>query len=150
MAAPSFSRLARPNCSAVQSDALLTFLVPSLHPAKASPKTSISRFSTSQPHSYPRDGNKDRGLSALRRTGLRPRQTLSVRNEPLPQPVLDKAKRSKVEVDPDHGLWQFFNKEKRILALPEEDSSHGMLDSKTVHAMRNSRLMRFRRSGLDH
>jgi len=31
-----------------------------------------------------------------------------------------------VQVDEDHGLWQFFNKERRVLATPEEDNSHGL------------------------
>lgn len=46
-------------------------------------------------------------------------------SEPLPQPVLDPKRRSKVQVDPDHGLWGFFNREKQALTKPEEDHAHG-------------------------
>ena len=46
--------------------------------------------------------------------------------EPLPQPVLDPAKRSKIRVDENHGLWAFFNKEKRSLTKPEDENAHGL------------------------
>ena len=72
-----------------------------------------------------RDGNPDRGVSVLRRTGLRFSNGMSL--EPLPQPVLDPKRRSKVQVDPDHGLWGFFNRDKKALSTPEEDHAHGRL-----------------------
>lgn len=40
-------------------------------------------------------------------------------------PVLDPGRRSKVQVDDDHGLWQFFGEDRKLLTPPEEDSSHG-------------------------
>lgn len=40
-------------------------------------------------------------------------------------PVLDPGKRSKVQVDDDHGLWQFFGEDRKLLTPPEEDSLHG-------------------------
>jgi large subunit ribosomal protein L47 len=43
----------------------------------------------------------------------------------LPKPVLDPEQRSKVEVDPDHGLWEFFNEERTALSTPLELSNHG-------------------------
>lgn len=67
--------------------------------------------------------NRMRGVSALRSTGLR--QPLSVSKEPLPQPVLDPERRSKVPVDEEHGLWQFFNKQKTIFDTPEDHHAHG-------------------------
>jgi len=79
-------------------------------------------FSTS-PTLHPRDQNRNRGVSALRRTGLR--QPLSVSKEPLPVPQLDSSKRSKPIVDENHGLWGFFNKKKACLPTPEEDYAHG-------------------------
>lgn len=91
------------------------------------------QFSTSAANQYPRksvpkkrnrDNNPNRGVSALRRTGLK--NPVSMANEPLPQPVLDPKKRSKVQVDEDHGLWGFFNKGKTVLSTPEEDVAHGM------------------------
>ena len=45
---------------------------------------------------------------------------------PLPQPVLDPERRSKVETDPDHGLWGFFNRDKQALSTPIEDNAHGI------------------------
>ncbi|KAI9812848.1 MAG: 54S ribosomal protein L4 mitochondrial [Thelocarpon impressellum] len=44
---------------------------------------------------------------------------------PLPTPVLDPAKRSKVPVDEQHGLWGFFNAERTALNTPEQDFAHG-------------------------
>jgi large subunit ribosomal protein L47 len=31
----------------------------------------------------------------------------------------------RVETDPDHGLWEFFQDRKKVLNTPEEDSEHG-------------------------
>ncbi|MCJ1434637.1 54S ribosomal protein L4 mitochondrial [Xylographa pallens] len=45
--------------------------------------------------------------------------------EPLPQPVLDPARRSQVKVDENHGLWAFFNKAKKFLTTPEVEAAHG-------------------------
>ncbi|KAL8985516.1 MAG: hypothetical protein Q9177_004414 [Variospora cf. flavescens] len=70
-----------------------------------------------------RDNNPNRGVSALRRTGLRRRVEMS--RQPLPQPVLDPKKRSKVTVDPDHPLWGFFRENKKALNTPEEADAFG-------------------------
>lgn len=75
----------------------------------------------------------------MRRTGPRRRQVFSVERKDLPEPVFDKAKKSEVEVDPEHGLWQFFNKKKRILATPEEDAAHGEWNG--LHSKTNSNYM---------
>ncbi|KAI9883725.1 MAG: 54S ribosomal protein L4 mitochondrial [Watsoniomyces obsoletus] len=77
--------------------------------------------------------NRKRGVSALNRSG--PRQPLSVSKEPLPQPVLDPSKRAKFETDENHGLWGFFNKERKALSTPEEDHAHGR--SWAVEELRN-------------
>ena len=66
-----------------------------------------------------------RGVSALRRTG--PKIAFSVSKEPLPVPVLDSSKRSKVKVDDGHGLWGFFSKDKKPLVTPEAQAAHGKL-----------------------
>lgn len=61
----------------------------------------------------------------LRHTGLRPRQTLSVKKNKdfdLPKPV---AVEAKVQGDEDHGLWDFFPDDKRLLRTPAEESQHG-------------------------
>jgi large subunit ribosomal protein L47 len=95
----------------------LSFLVPSLH------SNQTFSFSTSPLKAYPRDNNRNRGVSTQRRTG--PRQPLSVSKDPLPTPVLDPKKRSKVVVDDDHGLWEFFHFKDKPLSTPEEDAGHG-------------------------
>ena len=73
---------------------------------------------------HKRDSNPDRGVSALRRTGLR--HPVSMSKVPLPQPVLDPKKR-KIEVAENHGLWGFFNTQKTVLSTPDEDSAHGQI-----------------------
>ena len=95
------------------------FLLPSLL-APIQQKTS---FSSTTSNLYPRDNNRERGVSTARRTGLR--QPLSVSKTPLPKPVLDPSKRSKVEVDEDHGLWDFFHSKEKPMNTPEEDDDHG-------------------------
>lgn len=74
-----------------------------------------------------RDGNPHRGESALRRTNLR--YPVGMSKQPLPQPVLDPNRRSKIQVDPDHGLWGFFNKDRKALTQQEGDLQTGMLRS---------------------
>lgn len=85
-----------------------------------------SHFSTSTPSCgrERRDGNPNRGLSALRRTGLR--HPIGMSKVPLPVPVLEPERRSKVTVDEKHGLWGFFNKGRTLLSTPEEEDAHGM------------------------
>ncbi|KAI9783503.1 MAG: 54S ribosomal protein L4 mitochondrial [Geoglossum umbratile] len=123
MSVRSIRQLTRPYCPSTLSETPPPFLVPSLSSAVASSLVRVSRFSTSQPQGFPRDRNPDRGVSAIRRTGTR--EPLSVSNLPLPKPVLDPSKRSKVQVDENHGLWQFFNKERTAISKPEDDYAHG-------------------------
>ena len=106
-----------------------TFLAPALASSRCGVQQ-ISGFSTSaascarhKAYKKRRDGNPNRGESALRRTGLRFKVGMS--KEELPQPVLDPSRRSKVQVDPNHGLWGFFNREKQALTKPEDDYAHG-------------------------
>lgn len=91
-----------------------------------------SSFATSSTAQYPRDMNRDRGVSTRRRTGLR--QPLSVSKTPLPQPVLDPARRSKYEVPEDHELWGFFHSKEKAINTPEEDYAFGR--SWTVEELR--------------
>jgi len=48
-----------------------------------------------------------------------------VSKEPLPKPLLDPSRRSKLNVDENHGLWGFFNTQREALSTPEQDDSHG-------------------------
>lgn len=96
-----------------------SFLLPSL----LVPTQQSSPFSSTTKPLYPRDNNRERGVSTQRRTG--PRQPLSVSKTPLPKPVLDASARSQVPVDEDHGLWDFFHSKDKPMNTPEEDSEHG-------------------------
>ncbi|KAI5790129.1 mitochondrial 39-S ribosomal protein L47 (MRP-L47)-domain-containing protein [Geopyxis carbonaria] len=87
--------------------------------------TTVASFHTSMVQSFPRhtrDMNSDRGISPLHR---RPqKEPLGAEKHGIPQPVLDPARRTKIETDPDHGLWGFFQ-EQKALPTPEEDHKHG-------------------------
>jgi large subunit ribosomal protein L47 len=87
------------------------------------PFQQTSSFSGTSSYFFPRDHNRQRGVSTQRRTGLR--QPLSVSKTPLPKPVLDESKRSKIEVDENHGLWEFFHSKEKPMNTPEEDNEHG-------------------------
>lgn len=104
------------------------FLAPLL---ASTPNNSAQRnaFSTTTPVNNRKkkrvDGNPHRGESALRRTG--PKTFLEMSKMPLPQPVLNPERRSKVETDPDHGLWGFFNRDKQALSTPTAGNAHGII-----------------------
>lgn len=68
-----------------------------------------------------RDNNRLRGVSTIHRSG--PREFLSVSNDAIPQPRAA-SELPPVEVDPDHGLWDFFY-DKKLMQSPAEDSAHG-------------------------
>ncbi|MCJ1447555.1 MAG: 54S ribosomal protein L4 mitochondrial [Stictis urceolatum] len=128
MAAVAASRLSRLN-----PEALPIFLAPCVL-RSSSTVQQITRFSTTARRTVNlRDRNKQRGVSALRRTG--PKKSLSVSGEPLPRPVLDPIRRSKISVKEDHGLWQFFTKDKKPQVLPEVEAQHGR--SWTVEELRH-------------
>ncbi|KAF2705678.1 hypothetical protein K504DRAFT_414687 [Pleomassaria siparia CBS 279.74] len=125
MTAIPTSRMLRPQLPTTQPELTLFFLAPSLQHARTAPRRSpIARFSTS-PALWKRDNNKNRGLSVLRHTGLRPRQTLSVKSEKnfkLPKPVVVE---QVIQGDENHGLWGFFPDDRRLLMTPSEESRHG-------------------------
>ncbi|KAI4140246.1 MAG: hypothetical protein L6R39_005882 [Caloplaca ligustica] len=98
-----------------------------LAPLFSSTARTTAAFPTSSPTAQRRirrrDNNPDRGVSALRRTGLKYRVEMS--SQPLPRPVTNPNKRSKVFVDPDHGLWGFFRDDKKALSTPEQTDAFG-------------------------
>ena len=96
------------------------FLIPAFSNA-----SQTASFSSSTARPARKDGNPARGISAIRRTGLNKKIKLSVDLKDLPKPVMDPARRSKVEVDEDHGLWGFFNKARDPLMTPEDLHAHG-------------------------
>ncbi|OWO98915.1 hypothetical protein B2J93_7002 [Marssonina coronariae] len=105
--------------SSLNPQTLPVFLLPCL----VGPVQQTVSFSSTPSSLYPRDMNRQRGVSSIRRTGLR--QPLSVSKTELPKPILDPKKRSKVKVDPDHGLWQFFHSKDKPMNTPEEEAAHG-------------------------
>ena len=114
---PAFRKLVH---ASIVSQTPPAFLLPSLLAAKQQ----TSSFSSTSNYSIKRrDNNPDRGVSTQRRTG--PREPLSVSKTELPVPVLDPAKRSKVKVDENHGLWQFFHSKDKPMNTPEEDFQFG-------------------------
>lgn len=121
------SRVATASICIRYNGALPIFLAPLLASGNCS-SHQTTQFSTSAPlmkrrKMQKRDSNPNRGVSALRRTGLR--HPVSMSKVPLPQPVLDPAKRSKPTVDESHGLWGFFNEQRTTLSTPDEDVQHG-------------------------
>ncbi|MCJ1464290.1 54S ribosomal protein L4 mitochondrial [Pseudocyphellaria aurata] len=97
------------------------FLAPILA-CSSGPINHQSHFSTFPPQcgQARRDGNRNRGVSGLRRTGLR--NPVGMSKVPLPEPVRI---RETPKVDENHGLWGFFNKDRTALSTPEEDNAHG-------------------------
>ncbi|KAL9117910.1 MAG: hypothetical protein Q9187_005547 [Circinaria calcarea] len=123
MSMPAVTRSIRLRFSSAALDVPPAFLAPSLQYVSTL-ALQTSQFSTSTIRCLrTRDYSKNRGVSGLRRTGLK--RPIQMAKEPLPQPVLDPAKRSKIKVDENHGLWGFFNKAKRSLTKPEDENAHG-------------------------
>lgn len=123
MAALSSSRTMRSNLTTHRLSSLSLASCPCLQSLHG---TSKAQFSTSQPLRK-RDNNKNRGTSAVRSTGIRPRQTLSIKqkdfeNQRLPKPVEVK---HEYKGTPDHGLWDFF-KDQELLQTPVVEQRHGI------------------------
>lgn len=108
------------------------FLAPALLPfcqtsASFSTSSSVAQRTTRKKHAR----HPNRGVSALRRTGLR--HPVEMDRYPLPVPVLDPEKRSKVAVDENHGLWGFFRLDKKALNTPQETAAFGLLLLRLAH-----------------
>ncbi|KAK4548158.1 hypothetical protein LTR36_010027 [Oleoguttula mirabilis] len=100
------------------------FLLPAFTTTTPQP-TARATFSTTPSAHARKDGNRNRGVSALRHTGIGKKQKLSVSLKDLPRPVLDPQRRSKVQVDDDHGLWDFLPTARTALRTPDELHAHG-------------------------
>lgn len=126
MAIPT-SRIMRPSLPSAPCDTALSLFASSIQCTRRAP---LARFSTSPSllkGPGRGDNNKNRGVSGVRHTGIRARQTLSVKekdfgSQKLPTPV---EPTSQIVGDPDHGLYDFF-KDKKLLLTPVEESHHGM------------------------
>ena len=98
----------------------LAFLIPSI----TTPSPPRATFSSTPPSHARKNGNPLRGISALRHTGMR-KQILGASRFPVPVPVKTPERRSRVEVDPDHGLYGFFNEAREPLIAPTDLAAHG-------------------------
>lgn len=96
------------------------FLIPAFSSA-----SQTASFSSSTSRAARKDGNPARGISAMRRTGMNKKVKLSVDLANLPKPVMDPMRRSTVQVDEDHGLWEFLHRNRTPLQTPEELHAHG-------------------------
>lgn len=67
-----------------------------------------------------RDNNRLRGLSSIYRSGPRFRMNVDKNEVPVPADF-----QPKVDVDPSHGLWDFFYDKEKLLLTPTEDAEHG-------------------------
>lgn len=86
------------------------------------------KLTVTQPYYVARgeDGNIIRDEKTGRYTRLTDRQVHTVVIPSiLPKPVRDPAKRSSVQVDEDHGLWEFFNESRESIPTPLQLSEHG-------------------------
>ena len=99
-----------------------------LAPVLATPVSQTSCLhTTSALHQRGKRNSPDRGVSTLRRQAATPLYKLSIGHavlkKGLPKPV-KKEERKKLDVDEDHGLWQFFN-DKKLFTDPEEERKFG-------------------------
>lgn len=109
------------------------FLVPALLQQTSSFSSTPSTLARKK-RKVRKDGNPFRGQSALHRSGLK-NERLSVNPRFAPKPVLDPRERSTVEVDDDHGLWEFFPADRSSMATPADLNAHGR--AWTVGELRN-------------
>lgn len=114
---PSIGRIisSAGNQHAANSSPFLAVL--SSRAAQSCPFSSTPERSMRRPR---RDNNRLRGLSSIYRSG--PRFRMNIGKEQVPVPADFKPE---VDVDPNHGLWEFFYAKDKFLLTPDEDSQHG-------------------------
>lgn len=96
------------------------YLAPAIHHSAQSSSFSSTAINA-RGRSFP-DKSKNRGVSAIHRTG--PKHPLSVSKFPLPVPV-SRADLPPRQTNPDHGLWGFFPPSRLPTSTPEYDIAHG-------------------------
>jgi large subunit ribosomal protein L47 len=102
------------------------FLAPAFSDCAARSHPNPSRSFSTSPLSASRrlsGPNKQRGVSAIR--SKNPKQRTEVYRYPLPVPVIKPERRAAFQTRPDHGLWGFFDKNKRPLLTPSQETQHG-------------------------
>ncbi|KAI1321996.1 MRP-L47-domain-containing protein [Xylariaceae sp. FL0255] len=91
-------------------------------PRTIAPSISCS-FSTTPQHNNRRprrDNNRFRGLSSIYRSGTRFRMNIDKSEVPVPADY-----KPDINVDPNHGLWDFFHSKDSILLKPDQLAEHG-------------------------
>lgn len=121
---PAVARLAHYGITPALSELPPAYLAPSLHFSviRAPQHSSFSTTSAAAARNGGRDLNRNRGVSAIHRTG--PRFKLSAANYPLPRPVPLEVMKARSKT-PDHGLWAFFPPSREALSTPEFDIDFG-------------------------
>ncbi|KAI1430232.1 mitochondrial 39-S ribosomal protein L47 (MRP-L47)-domain-containing protein [Xylaria sp. FL1777] len=113
---PSISRIVNaarvfPTANPPLAAALPTYL------SQKCPFSSTPEYRNRRPR---RDNNRLRGLSSIYRSGIRFR--MNIDKSEIPQPANYKPE---TEVDPNHGLWDFFYAKDKVLLTPDECGEHG-------------------------
>ncbi|PGH12880.1 54S ribosomal protein L4, mitochondrial [Helicocarpus griseus UAMH5409] len=123
MPSPSLARLIQQHGGSPLVELPPIFLAPTLQFPLTRPTFQCSKFSTTHAlAAKKKDLNKQRGVSAIHRTG--PKNKLSVWKYPLPRPVAPKELEKRPE-NPDHGLWGFFHPDRKAIPTPEDEYAHG-------------------------
>ncbi|KAI0098222.1 mitochondrial 39-S ribosomal protein L47 (MRP-L47)-domain-containing protein [Nemania sp. FL0031] len=113
---PSISRLVTASKVFPGASTTLGAVLPATA-AQRCPFSSTPEYNNRKPR---RDNNRFRGLSSIHRSGLRWR--MNIDKSQTPQPAKYKPK---VQVDPNHGLWDFFYAKDKLLLTPDESTEHG-------------------------
>ncbi|KAJ3576677.1 hypothetical protein NPX13_g3625 [Xylaria arbuscula] len=114
---PSISRIV--NATRVFPNANATLTAAAL-PGSSSQKCAFSSTPEYNNRRPRRDNNRFRGLSSIYRSGTRFR--MNIDKSQIPKPAKYEPK---VEVDPNHGLWDFFYAKDKLLITPDEFAEHG-------------------------
>ncbi|KAI0406133.1 mitochondrial 39-S ribosomal protein L47 (MRP-L47)-domain-containing protein [Xylaria palmicola] len=112
---PSISRLV--NTARVFPAGAQTAALPTTSLAQRCSFSSTPEYNNRRPR---RDNNRFRGLSSIYRSGTRFRMNIDKADAPKPAEFTPK-----VEVDPNHGLWDFFYAKDKLLLTPDESGEHG-------------------------
>lgn len=118
----SAARLVRQSRTLLLAELPPPYLAPSLHFSQTIPSSNFSSTAVNAARRG-RDLSKNRGVSAIHRTG--PKHPLGVSKYPLPKPV-DPGERPPRDPTPNHGLWEFFPRTREALSTPEYDVAHGL------------------------
>ncbi|KAI1457583.1 MRP-L47-domain-containing protein [Annulohypoxylon moriforme] len=114
---PSIGRILNPTVGQHAANPSSIFALLSRATAQTCPFSTTPELNERRPR---RDNNRLRGLSSLYRSG--PRARTNIDPSELPKPV---AYKKTIEVDPNHGLWEFFFSKDKLLPTPDEVNEFG-------------------------